>query len=93
MIFGRRGHRHVRHLRRRAEAGTPSGGVAALADAKEIFFSSGAVKTKVIDLDVFWPAEKYHQDYYRRNGGDTGFTGRSRGETSSCRACGGWTSG
>ena len=27
----------------------------------------------MIDLDVFWPAEKYHQDYYRRNGGRYGF--------------------
>jgi len=51
--------------RRAAEAS-----VAAL-DAKEIF--PGPVKTKVIDLDVFWPAEKYHQDYYRRNGGRYGF--------------------
>ena len=40
-------------------------------DARGIF--PGPIKTKVIDLDVFWPAEKYHQDYYRLNGGRYGF--------------------
>lgn len=26
-----------------------------------------AVKTKVLPVDVFWPAEKYHQQYYAKN--------------------------
>ena len=28
---------------------------------------SDPVVTPILDLDVFWPAEEYHQDYYKKN--------------------------
>ncbi|MFN9952198.1 MAG: peptide-methionine (S)-S-oxide reductase, partial [bacterium] len=37
-----------------------------LSDAKTF---AGPIVTEVVDEDVFYPAEDYHQNYYEQNGG------------------------
>jgi peptide-methionine (S)-S-oxide reductase len=34
---------------------------------------AGPVVTKILDQKVFWPAEDYHQNYYKKNPGRYGF--------------------
>ena len=42
---------------------------AAIAEVAKSGVWTGPIVTQVVPLDVFYPAEEYHRDYYRRNPG------------------------